>query len=733
MDINKLCPGCMREVEDRDQTSFCPHCGYDFKNPQVSPHQLQPFSILKGKYVIGRVIGEGGFGITYLGYDLMLEIPVAIKEFYPNGFVTREANVTPQVTIFAGNNAADIEKWRNGFIKEARSLAKFTNLEGIVKVQEFFNENETAYIVMEYVDGITVKSYLKQNGGKLPVEQVLQMMKPVIQSLAKVHETGIIHRDISPDNIMITSSGGMKLLDFGAARDVSGAAEKSLSVMLKPGYAPEEQYRTRGNQGSWSDVYALCATIYKCISGITPVESMERMRNDSLKRPSELGIMMEPYQEEALMAGMAVYAENRIQNMSALHDMLYTPRVVQSPLVMNTNTPSMDDSVTVPLTTAQTQYGTQTQYGSQTQYNAQPQYNVQSESNQTNKGMGTGAKAAIGGIAAVVCILIVVLCVVFLNKDDKDSNVAVNDSVESSVIEKEEAHDKKEEKEDIASILPIKQGLTEEQMAKLDEIGAKAAQDASYTNLKDVLDQYYTFASENDALEEVAERAGSVFDSYQNAVLEHVSLLEQQDTLPSMYIQMKLELDEAIQLAQKYGEIGISFDYALLEDKLSTLSVDYKARLINNFDNKAYEQINGNGVISRSALWPLMENANETGLYNDEDVNDPLRLRYIAALTYHTDSEIDNLDNVQAANKIYEVLEETDYSPLLLYYLAERYNEAEAYEWYYSVNNILSAYVGDFASLSLSEKRNYIFYYNSLGDAYNTAREEVRKYMEQNR
>ena len=326
MDINKMCPGCMQEVEDRDNVETCPHCSCNLGQIKSEPHQMQPFTILAGKYLIGRVIGEGGFGISYIGLDLNLELVVAIKEFYPNGFVTRESNVTTMVSMYAGKNEADVSKWREGFINEARNLAKFSNLNGIVEVRDFFNENGTAYIVMEYIDGITLKQYLKQNGGKLSADQTFEMMEPVIRSMSKVHDAGMIHRDISPDNIMITKYGGMKLLDFGAAREFAGNAEKSLSIMLKPGYAPEEQYRSRGKQGPWSDVYALTATIYKCITGVTPVESMERMREDTLKPPKELGVSISDVQNAAVMQGMAVYAENRIQNMDALHTALYSDK-----------------------------------------------------------------------------------------------------------------------------------------------------------------------------------------------------------------------------------------------------------------------------------------------------------------------------------------------------------------------------------------------------------------------
>ena len=326
MDINKICPNCMNESDG----VICPKCGYDRSRRQDNAHALKPYSILCGKYLVGNVIGEGGFGISYIGFDLNLEIKIAIKEFYPNGFVTRESDVTSLVTGYTTNDPAQYQKWKDSFVREARNLAKFSNLPGIVHVRDFFQENNTAYIVMEFVDGETLKDYLKKRYTPLWVNETLDMMRPVIKSLASVHDAGIIHRDISPDNIMIEDGGGIKLIDFGAAREFTEGNEKSLSVLLKPGYAPEEQYRTKGEQGPWTDVYALCATIYRCISGVKPVESMERMRNDTLKRPSEIGVQIPVNIENALMRGLSIFAEGRIRDMRELYNALYSESVTMT-------------------------------------------------------------------------------------------------------------------------------------------------------------------------------------------------------------------------------------------------------------------------------------------------------------------------------------------------------------------------------------------------------------------
>lgn len=322
MDVNKLCPHCMRELEIGQ--TVCSFCGRKQDEMQDNPHALKPYTILQGKYLVGDVIGEGGFGITYIGFDMNLEMKLAIKEFYPNGFVTRESDVTSMVTNYTtSNNNSQYQKWKDSFVKEARNLAKFSDLPGIVHVRDFFQENNTAYIVMEYVEGETLKDYLASRGGRISVEETLEMMKPVIQSLSKVHAEGMVHRDISPDNIMIEEGGSVKLIDFGAARDFGSGDEKSLSVLLKPGYAPEEQYRSRGNQGPWTDVYAMCATIYRCITGEKPTEAMERMRQDDLKNPSSYGIDITPQIENTLLKGLEIYAENRLNTMDELESLLY--------------------------------------------------------------------------------------------------------------------------------------------------------------------------------------------------------------------------------------------------------------------------------------------------------------------------------------------------------------------------------------------------------------------------
>ena len=313
----KYCFNCMNTMDE--QANFCENCG---KAPEIpaDTHQLVPGTKLHGKYLIGRVLGEGGFGITYIGVDLVLGMRVAVKEYYPHGYSNRNHNESNRVTLSKSSSTDFYEKGMERFLQEATTLAKFCDEPGVVGVRDFFQENGTAYIVMDYLDGVTLKAYLHAKG-VFPVQGLLELMEPVLRVLEKIHQQNLIHRDISPDNIMLLRNGQLKLLDFGAAREME--TNRSLSVMLKPGYAPEEQYRSKGVQGPWTDIYALCATIYKCITGVTPEESLERISDDDLKFPSQLGVQITPDQEQAIMKGLQVRAADRWQSVRELADALY--------------------------------------------------------------------------------------------------------------------------------------------------------------------------------------------------------------------------------------------------------------------------------------------------------------------------------------------------------------------------------------------------------------------------
>ena len=285
-------------------------------------HCLRKGTRLIGRYTIEGVLGQGGFGITYLGIDELHEKKVAIKEFFPQGIVTRNIEYQDTVTVTFVGEKDNYEKGKERFLKEARTMAKFSKDEGIVKALDFFEINNTAYIVMEYLEGITLKQYLRENQRIAP-EDLIELLVPLIESLDEIHSQGMIHRDISPDNIMVLPDGRIKLMDFGAARDYTEFGEKSLSIVLKPGYAPPEQYQTHGIQGPWTDIYALCATMYKCITGENPPDAIDRVIDDHLKKISEFGIVIPPQEEAAIIKGMSVSAKDRYQDIKDLCEDLY--------------------------------------------------------------------------------------------------------------------------------------------------------------------------------------------------------------------------------------------------------------------------------------------------------------------------------------------------------------------------------------------------------------------------
>ncbi len=308
------CPNCMKKIDDN--SSFCPKCGkaVNIKNPD---NALPIGTVLADRYYVGTVLGQGGFGITYAGCDTRLDKKVAIKEYYPSGIVNRFSEHSTNLSVNAGNVSDVFEHEKEKFINEAHLLAKFSSEKNIVNVSDVFSEHNTAYMVMEYVEGQTLAQYIKENG-KVSFSSALYMLEPMMRSLSEIHKEGLIHRDISPANIMVQKDGTVTLLDFGSAREFDESMEKSMSVILKHGYAPAEQYMTKGVQGPWTDVYAICATIYRMITGVTPASAVDRTYEDVLKKPSELGAIISADEEAALLKGLAVFQKDRISSIEEL-------------------------------------------------------------------------------------------------------------------------------------------------------------------------------------------------------------------------------------------------------------------------------------------------------------------------------------------------------------------------------------------------------------------------------
>ena len=311
------CLGCMETYPK--EYEICPECGYVEGTEVENALHIYPGTVLNEKYIVGKVLGYGGFGVTYLAWDTVLEIKVAIKEYLPSEFSTRSAGQT-RITVFTGDKSKQFSDGKEKFIEEAKRLAVFRNEAGIVKIYDTFEENETAYIVMEYLEGETLAERLEREG-KIEVNEAIEMLMPIMESLSKVHEEGIIHRDIAPDNIFLTKKGEVKLIDFGASRYATTSRSRSLTVIIKPGYSAEEQYRSRGDQGAHTDIYSLGAVLYKMVTGETPPDAMER-RAQYEKNKKDMLVPISKYikeisknQETAIYNAMNVRIEDRTSDM----------------------------------------------------------------------------------------------------------------------------------------------------------------------------------------------------------------------------------------------------------------------------------------------------------------------------------------------------------------------------------------------------------------------------------
>lgn len=328
--ISSLCPSCLQQIK----TFPCSKCKW--QNGNNNPPSLLPIgTILDDRYHVAKVLGQGGFGVTYLAWEENLQQRLAIKEYFPRDAAIRATDGT-SISFYSNDTQTIFDYGLERFLEEARILAKpqLDQHPNIVSTRAFFRANCTGYMVMEYIDGITMRQYLDRcPGKKIPFERAVTLLNPVMNALQTVHKEGLLHRDIAPDNIYITNDKQVKVLDFGAARFATGEKSQSLSVILKPGYAPEEQYRSRGKQGPWTDVYALAATLYRVTTGKVPPGALDRLNEDDLIPPSRLGIGILPAKEEALLKALSVRADERFQTMLAFQQALQGDGIGSNPII----------------------------------------------------------------------------------------------------------------------------------------------------------------------------------------------------------------------------------------------------------------------------------------------------------------------------------------------------------------------------------------------------------------
>lgn len=320
---------CMNCFSVKGQYEVCPYCGYVEGTPPEQPHYLTPGTILGNHFIVGTVIGFGGFGITYKCFDITLGVIVAVKEFYPVGLVNRSPGEN-QVGLLSGDRQQQYTGQLKRFLMEAQSVAQFGKAKDIVNVYDFFQENNTAYIIMEYIDGVLLKDYLEKQG-RMDPEVAMVVITPIIAAVKKIHSKGIIHRDISPDNIFISGEDSIKIFDFGAAQLNESNEGMSGEKVIKVGYSAPEQYRDKSRQGYYTDVYSVGAILYQMLTGIQPLESTEREFRDELKSPLELGIQINGNIDRAVMEALAVRSELRFQGIQQFEDALMSKRIAEYP------------------------------------------------------------------------------------------------------------------------------------------------------------------------------------------------------------------------------------------------------------------------------------------------------------------------------------------------------------------------------------------------------------------
>ncbi len=332
----RICPRCNTELAEG--SVICPNCMWQLNmTQQMPPHYLQMYTMLANKYQIIGVIGEGKSSITYLAQDVINRMWVAVKEFFPKGYVTRDSNRSSLVSICEGKNPQSMEMQKARFMNEAGILKQLVSNTGVVGFREYITVNNTAYIVTEYLGGDSLKEYIEKNGytrpndahhglGKrIPVDQAKKLLAPVMAALANMHARNIIHGDLNPDHLRFDTTGHLKILDFCEAKQIHTEGTIKKGVILSQGYAPLEQHMASGNLGSYTDVYAVSAVLYKCITGMTPVGSIDRSMKDTLVKPSEMGIEISSNDEKVLMQGLAISIEDRPENMREFYNRFFNP------------------------------------------------------------------------------------------------------------------------------------------------------------------------------------------------------------------------------------------------------------------------------------------------------------------------------------------------------------------------------------------------------------------------
>lgn len=670
MDMNRLCPQCMKEMRG-ERRGFCTNCGFDFRKMLNEVHQLQPFTMLQGRYIIGKVIQQGGTGIIYVGLDSMQNKKVVIQEFYPNGFVAREENGTAMVMPLTEKLQINFEAWRDRFLEQAGKLAGLGTCKGMTRVVDAFAENHTAYLVMEYEEGVTLEEYIRQAGGKLMPMQAVQMIEQILPALVRIHEAGLIHADINPDHILIDQNGTVSLRGLGAAGTVIANGSQSLTSLLEPGYAAQEQYRTGGDQGPWTDVYAVSAVLYRCVTGKLPIESSVRLSRDDLTMPRALGIPISENLEAVLKMGLAVLAEKRFKNMKAFQAALSNEAKQPAARHAGANTnnqPIRQQAPIQPVQQPNIPVG-------QPQMPPVQQPNAQAGRPQMGETVPKKKSNLPIYIFIIVAIMICVLGGIGIYWIAKQKITGISEREETSQTQISETElDQEEEETAVTRSDDASRSL--EKADSMVQAAAKKVKDAAtrgegLTELQEAIKLYEQAGEEEAAFEAAQAGIDEALLSYVEGILLQSDMLMEQGTSVALFDQIMMDIDETLLYGQGIEVFGYTIDLSNLENKKEAYAAEYRERFIEEFNGFIEEEqwnVRHNEEFMRGAYEKLAT----------EDENDAIRLRYCYAYAWLVHQEVvekmssGEMDAEAAVLYIMDALEKTDYNEFLI-------QDAEAY------------------------------------------------------
>ena len=312
-----LCYGCMNP-KDCDENGVCRMCGFDENAPSL-PSYLAPGVMLRDRYVVGKLLSYNGESANYIGFDTITQSKVVIKEYMPDTLCEREAGKS--VLDVAPQYVAQYKTLMSEFVELNKTLSKMRSLSHIIPVVDMFGDNNTGYVVLAYFEGVTLEKYIEHNGGRLTWETVRRFFPPIFTTVSLVHNAGLVHRGICPENILIGENGDIKLTGFAISDERTANTE--IAPELYSGYAAPEQYNSSARQGTWTDVYGISAMLYKALTGVTPLDAASRMTDDTLETPASLVHEIPESVSNVIMSGLELDGEKRIQTVTELVTKLF--------------------------------------------------------------------------------------------------------------------------------------------------------------------------------------------------------------------------------------------------------------------------------------------------------------------------------------------------------------------------------------------------------------------------